>query len=148
LSLSQSEFRLRLLWIALIALFLPVGTASGSDASHAAALSSITAGELYGHVAVLADDSYEGRSRDAGIDAFFLETGPAQKDEVRAALAEPLTGAVERIGRKIGKMDVLSADPAAKTDARVVEVHIRLDDGAAASGLTNLQVEVELELEL
>jgi protein-L-isoaspartate(D-aspartate) O-methyltransferase len=36
------------------------------------------------------DDSYEGRSRDAGIDAFFLELGPAQKDEVRAALAEPL----------------------------------------------------------
>ena len=36
------------------------------------------------------DDSYEGRSRDAGIDAFFLELGPGQKDEIRAALAEPL----------------------------------------------------------
>ncbi|ODR97688.1 protein-L-isoaspartate O-methyltransferase [Methyloceanibacter superfactus] len=36
------------------------------------------------------DDSYEGRSRDAGIDAFFLETGAGQKDSVRAALAEPL----------------------------------------------------------
>ncbi|MGI9592199.1 MAG: HlyD family efflux transporter periplasmic adaptor subunit [Myxococcota bacterium] len=62
------------------------------------------------------------------------------------ALAEPIQGKVERIGRKVGKMDVLSADPAAKTDARVVEVQIRLDDGVAASGLTNLQVEVELEL--
>jgi len=36
------------------------------------------------------DDSYEGRSRDAGIDAFFLETGPGQKASVRDALAEPL----------------------------------------------------------
>ena len=36
------------------------------------------------------NDSYEGRSRDAGIEAFFLETGPGQKANVRDALAEPL----------------------------------------------------------
>jgi protein-L-isoaspartate(D-aspartate) O-methyltransferase len=36
------------------------------------------------------DDSYEGSSRDAGIPAFFLETGPGQKEHVRSALAEPL----------------------------------------------------------
>jgi erythromycin esterase-like protein len=36
------------------------------------------------------DDSYEGRSRDANIRAFFLETGPGQKERVRADLAEPL----------------------------------------------------------
>jgi erythromycin esterase-like protein len=36
------------------------------------------------------NDSYEGHSRDAGLDAFFLETGPGQKDAVREALAEPL----------------------------------------------------------
>jgi protein-L-isoaspartate(D-aspartate) O-methyltransferase len=36
------------------------------------------------------DDSYEGRSRDAGIDAFLLEVGPGQKENVRAELAEPL----------------------------------------------------------
>ncbi|MGI9387702.1 MAG: protein-L-isoaspartate(D-aspartate) O-methyltransferase, partial [Methyloligellaceae bacterium] len=36
------------------------------------------------------DDSYEGRSRDAEIDAFFLETAPGQKEAVRDALAEPL----------------------------------------------------------
>jgi erythromycin esterase-like protein len=35
-------------------------------------------------------DSYEGRSRDAGIAAFFLETGPGQQDAVRESLAEPL----------------------------------------------------------
>jgi erythromycin esterase-like protein len=36
------------------------------------------------------DDSYEGRSREAGIPAFFLETGPGQRQQVRDALAEPL----------------------------------------------------------
>jgi HlyD family secretion protein len=51
---------------------------------------------------------------------------------------------VERIGLKIGKLDVLDTDPVAKTDARVVEVHIRLDGGVDVSRLTNLQVEVEI----
>ena len=36
------------------------------------------------------DNSYEGSSRDAGIPAFFLETGPGQKKHIRDALAEPL----------------------------------------------------------
>jgi HlyD family secretion protein len=61
------------------------------------------------------------------------------------ALPEPLTGQVEWINLKVGKLDVLGADPAAKTDARVVEVEIRLDDSRPAAGLTNLQVEVEFE---
>jgi len=36
------------------------------------------------------EDSYEGRSRDTGLAAFFLETGPGQKADIRAELAEPL----------------------------------------------------------
>ena len=60
-------------------------------------------------------------------------------------LAEPIGGRVEWINLKVGKLDVLGADPAAKTDARVVEVEIRLDDSKAVRGLTNLQVEVEFE---
>jgi protein-L-isoaspartate(D-aspartate) O-methyltransferase len=36
------------------------------------------------------NDSYEGRSRDTGIAAFLLETGPGQRQDVRAELAEPL----------------------------------------------------------
>ena len=36
------------------------------------------------------EDSYEGRSRESGISAFFLELGPGQKREIRDALAEPL----------------------------------------------------------
>lgn len=61
------------------------------------------------------------------------------------ALAEPLTGEVDRVGLQIGKMDVLGTDPIAKTDARVVEVEIKLDDSAAAARLTNLQVKVTIE---
>ena len=60
-------------------------------------------------------------------------------------LAEPLGGEVEWINLKVGKMDVLGTDPAAKTDARVVEVEIRLDESKGVEGLTNLQVEVEFE---
>ncbi len=61
------------------------------------------------------------------------------------ALAEDLFGTVERMDLKVGKLDVVGDDPAAKTDARVVEVEIRLDDSSAAEKLTNLQVEIELE---
>jgi HlyD family secretion protein len=63
------------------------------------------------------------------------------------ALPRALHGSVDRIGLKVRKMDALGTDPAARTDARVVEVEIRLDpdDAPLAAALTNLQVEVELE---
>jgi HlyD family secretion protein len=61
------------------------------------------------------------------------------------ALPHALEGEVERIGRKIGKRDVLSTDPVADADARVVEVEIRLVDSAPAAALTNLRVEVVIE---
>jgi len=55
-----------------------------------------------------------------------------------------LTGKVERISLKVGRLDVIGADPIAKTDARVVEVFILLDDGDAVSRYTNMQVKVEI----
>ncbi|MCH2172544.1 efflux RND transporter periplasmic adaptor subunit [Myxococcota bacterium] len=58
------------------------------------------------------------------------------------ALKGDLTGTVEEIGLRVGKLDVVSTDPAARTDARVVEVKVRLDDSKVVSGLTNLQVTV------
>jgi HlyD family secretion protein len=68
---------------------------------------------------------------------------PGQHATMRSpALAPDLRGTVERIGMKVGKLDVLDADPAARTDARVVEVEIKLDDSARAAALSNLQVEV------
>ena len=51
---------------------------------------------------------------------------------------------VERIRPKVQKMDEIGTDPAARKDARIVEVEIRLDDSSAAADLTNLQVDVEI----
>jgi HlyD family secretion protein len=62
------------------------------------------------------------------------------------ALHEPLTGTVDWIKLQVGKLDALGTDPAARKDARVVEVEIRLDEGERAAGLTNLQVEIEILL--
>ena len=58
------------------------------------------------------------------------------------ALEHPLAGKVVEIGQMIFKNDVLNVDPAAKTDARIVQVRIELDDGAEVTGLTNLTVDV------
>ena len=70
---------------------------------------------------------------------------PGQRARISSpALSQSLAGEVVRIGLKIGKQDVLDADPVAKTDARVVEVEIRLDEGPDVSRLTNLQVRVEI----
>ncbi len=62
-----------------------------------------------------------------------------------AAIDGPLGGIVDRIGMKIGKQDVLDTDPVARTDARIVEVRIRLDDSARVASLSQLQVQVEIE---
>lgn len=58
------------------------------------------------------------------------------------ALGAPIQGKVARIGNMIFKNDVLSVDPAARIDARVVEVRILLEDGARVANLSNLSVEV------
>ena len=60
------------------------------------------------------------------------------------ALAQPITGTVERIGKLIGKNDILDLDPVARMDSRVIEVFIVLDDANAVASLTNLQVDVEI----
>ncbi len=53
-----------------------------------------------------------------------------------------LYGVVKQVGLQIGKNDVLNTDPAANTDARVVEVKIRLANSLPVAQLTNLQVDV------
>lgn len=61
---------------------------------------------------------------------------------------EELTGIVDEIGLLIDKNDVLSTDPAADVDARVVEVKIRLDeqDSEHVSGLTNLEIHAVIDI--
>ena len=79
-------------------------------------------------------------------DIGFVRTG--QKATIRSpALPRELTGNVIRVGVQIYKNDILDVDPAADADARVVEVRIRLDDSDVVSGLSNLQVVVEIHLD-
>jgi HlyD family secretion protein len=61
------------------------------------------------------------------------------------AFGRALAGSVERIGLRIGRLDVLGTDPVADTDARVVEVEVRLDEPEPAARLTNLRVDVLFE---
>lgn len=76
-------------------------------------------------------------------DIIFVKPGQAATIE-SPALPNALRGTVKRIGQKVGKLDVLGTDPAAVTDARVIEVEIALDDSTPAESLTNLGVEVRI----
>ena len=58
------------------------------------------------------------------------------------ALAGPLSGVVEFVRLEVRKQDATGTDPAARKDARIVEVEVLLDDPKPVAGLTNLQVEV------
>jgi HlyD family secretion protein len=60
------------------------------------------------------------------------------------ALPRPIAGKVVRIGSMVFKNDVLNVDPAARADARVVEVWIDLDDEPLTQQLTNLTVNVRI----
>lgn len=63
------------------------------------------------------------------------------------AFAQTLTGRVTRIGSQIFKNNILDDDPAANADARVVEVRIRLNQSEPVRQLTNLQVDVRIDVE-
>jgi len=60
------------------------------------------------------------------------------------ALPKPIKGRVVRIGNMVFKNDILNVDPAARADARVVEVWIDLDldESGLVKELTNLTVDV------
>ncbi|MBW4653027.1 MAG: efflux RND transporter periplasmic adaptor subunit [Kaiparowitsia implicata GSE-PSE-MK54-09C] len=62
------------------------------------------------------------------------------------AFSETLLGTVDSVGWQIFKNDVLDDDPAANADARVVEVKVRLDNGETVAALTNLQVDVRIDV--
>lgn len=61
------------------------------------------------------------------------------------AIDKPLTGRVIDIGNMVYKNDVLNVDPAARADARVIEVRIELDAPDRAANLTNLTVDVVID---
>ncbi|EKV01152.1 ABC exporter membrane fusion protein, DevB family [Leptolyngbya sp. PCC 7375] len=74
---------------------------------------------------------------------------PGQKAMITSrngAFAGELTGTVETVGLQIFKNDVLDDDPAANADARIVEVRIAVDQDDAVAMLTNLQVDVLIDI--
>ena len=64
------------------------------------------------------------------------------------AFPEVLRGKVVEVGLEINKQDVLNTDPAAKFDARVVEVKVLLDEASSrrVAGLTNLSIQVAIDV--
>lgn len=58
------------------------------------------------------------------------------------SLPGELQGTVERIGAQVQRQDIINTDPSENIDARVVEVHVRLDRTSSqkAAKFTNLQV--------
>ncbi len=60
-----------------------------------------------------------------------------------------LGGTVESVGLQIRKTDVLNSDPATDSNARVVEVKIKLDpaDSQQVAGLTYMQVRVKIRVD-
>jgi HlyD family secretion protein len=71
---------------------------------------------------------------------------PAVITSRNGAFEETLSGKVSEIGWQVFKNDVLDDDPAANADARVVEVKVQLDDGRPVEALTNLQVDVRIDV--
>jgi len=61
------------------------------------------------------------------------------------AFATELLGEVTYIHRKVQKHDAIGTDPAARKDARIVEVDILLEQPETVRYLTNLQVEIIIE---
>jgi HlyD family secretion protein len=59
-------------------------------------------------------------------------------------LSKAIYGIVEQVGLTINQNDVVSSDPAANTDNRVVQVKIRLGDSRSVATFTNLQVNVAI----
>ncbi len=64
-----------------------------------------------------------------------------------AAISGELKGRVNAIGHEISRQSITSDDPAANTDARVVDVIIALDEASSAKArrLTNLQVVTRID---
>ncbi|MEM7762276.1 MAG: efflux RND transporter periplasmic adaptor subunit, partial [Cyanobacteria bacterium P01_A01_bin.40] len=103
--------------------------------------------------------SDEGIVRIGQIDQMYAVAEVYQSDVQKIAVGQPatvtsnaiaaqLTGAVERIGLEIERQNVVNTDPTANIDARVVEVEIKLDEASSqqVEGLTNLQVNVKIEI--
>ena len=105
-------------------------------------------GELMGEAGVLELGRVDHMHAIAEVyetDIRFIEVGQAAT--IRSpAFENELSGQVKSIRQKVQKQDEMGTDPAARKDARIVEVVIELDDSRPAASLTNLQVDVLIHL--
>ncbi len=65
------------------------------------------------------------------------------------AFPEKIRGTVSEVGWQVDRQNILSVNPEADTDRRVIRVKIRIDNPAQSkevAGLTNLQVDVAIQL--
>ena len=107
------------------------------------------AGELVGPSPILTMGNTEKMRAVAEVyetDTGRIEIGQTAQVTSRT-LTTPVTGHVVEIGQMIFKNDVLNVDPAAKSDARVVEVRIELDDAERTQYLTNHTVDVIIHVD-
>lgn len=78
-------------------------------------------------------------------DVRFLQVG----DKARIsspAFAAPLSGEVAEIGQFVFKNNILSDDPASRSDVRVIEVKVRLNHPEKVASFSQLQVDVDIDL--
>ena len=63
------------------------------------------------------------------------------------ALPSELQGKVESMGAQVKRQAIVNTDPSTNIDARIIEVHVRLDQASSqkVSKFTNLQVKVVIE---
>jgi hypothetical protein len=62
-------------------------------------------------------------------------------------LKAPLQGTVERVGITVAQHQLRPVDPASFSDARVVEVWVKLDDPKAVEDRIHLRVDVVIQAE-
>jgi len=81
------------------------------------------------------------------LDVGKLQLGQAAK-VTNSLFSDPLYGTVTQIGSQVNPQDVLSTEPTADVDRRIVEVEVRLNqkDSQRVVGLTNLQVNVFIDI--
>jgi HlyD family secretion protein len=73
---------------------------------------------------------------------------PGQSATIHAiALNSPLTGIVEKVTTVVQRQSIVDSDPAANTDARIVEVFVRMDPQSVeqAARFVGMQVRVEFQ---
>lgn len=79
-----------------------------------------------------------------------VKTGQvAEVKSETGSFAGTIKAVVTQVGLQVAKKDVLSTDPAADADARVVEVKLAIDpaDVAKVRGLTNSKIEIKIKTE-